>query len=443
MPLPRRLRRSLLECAQCTEGRLECSKARPQCDECKTQRLSCRYDQPSPRPSRRQSDPRARKATLRKSKASSTSDSSYAYSSSSSSPSPPGTDHARSHTSSSSDSSTESPFPTMKLVDRSRPPRSPQADPATGGMSPADQDLWDNWCSSTEHSITNSKNKDRSWQAVIRREEPGSPPLHHSILALSAIERASTSAKEASKQTHLQAARDHYTRAVDILPKVPRTSSSECNAAFSAASLLFMCELASSALAVEDPAFSTLSAGTQRARSSPSLDQLLDLMSATRTLSSSSPTMIDTVEHGELEALFTSTDPYHQLPSTYTLTILTMRNLNLTTAREDASHERTVYDDAIAKLDNSLEMLSKGGDPTMIALRWMFRIPLRFLDLVREQQPLALIIFAHYCAVLHHLRDRWWMGDWGTRLVKEISQLLGPDRMTSILWAADIVGVQT
>jgi hypothetical protein len=158
---------------------------------------------------------------------------------------------------------------------------------------------------------------------------------------------------------------------------------------------------------------------------------------------SSGSGVLDTVEKGQLKALFTQTDPYHQLPSTYTLTILTMRNLNAASAKADPSHETAVYNDAIGKLDHSLAMLSKGGEPTMIALRWMFRIPSRYIELVREKQPLALIIFAHYCAVLHHLRDRWWMGDWGTRLVKEISQLLGPERLGSILWASDIVGIQT
>jgi hypothetical protein len=206
-----------------------------------------------------------------------------------------------------------------------------------------------------------------------------------------------------------------------------------------------MCDLASSALDGEgwkSPDRPGRDTSPTPEKPPSSLEKLLDLFKTVRQLIPSKETL-DTAEKGELKELFTRADPYHQLPSTYTLTILSMRNLNNTSAKADPTHETKVYDEAIAYLDNSLAMLSKGGDPTMVALRWMFRIPSRYIDLVEEKKPLALIIFAHYCAVLHHLRDRWWMDGLGARLVKEISQLLEPARMNSILWASDIVGVQT
>jgi hypothetical protein len=269
------------------------------------------------------------------------------------------------------------------------------------------------------------------------------------------MQLASTSeAGTPERERHLQAARIHYKQATEQLPTILENSTaSGCNAAFSAASILFMCDLASSALAGEDSKSVLPSCPKQTPTSekeshdtslssSPSLQKLLDSFRTIRALLPS-PETLDKVEKGALKDLFTQGDPYHQLPSTYTLTILSMKNLNALNAKKDPSHETDVYTDTIKNLDNSLEMLTKGGDPTTIALRWMFRVPNRYLDLVREKQPLALIIFAHYCAVLHHLRDRWWMGDLGARLLKEICRLLGPERMGSILWATDIVGIQT
>ncbi|GFF40396.1 hypothetical protein IFM51744_04455 [Aspergillus udagawae] len=238
------------------------------------------------------------------------------------------------------------------------------------------------------------------------------------------------------------------------LPNILETpTASGPNAAFSAASILFMCDLASSALARENPKSVLPSLNNQTPTSqtdnhdpspssSSSLLKLLDLFDTIRALLPSPKTLLE-VENGALKDLFTQGDPYHQLPSTYTLTILSMKNLNAVSAKKDPSHDTVVYNDTITNLDNSLEMLTKGGEPTAIALRWMFRVPSRYLDLVREGQPLALIIFAHYCAVLHHLRHRWWMGDLGARLLKEICRQLGPERMGSILWATDIVGIQT
>ncbi|KAL6229721.1 hypothetical protein BDW75DRAFT_224553 [Aspergillus navahoensis] len=425
MPVQRRLRKSPLQCTQCAEGEMECSKARPQCDECKSQQLLCRY--------------RDQKSAPYRTKTAAAPDSPL-YSS----PSPPLIHHRQSNASSTSSSSqsTESNTSSESRNDeRAETPETCHVEDS----SLVDKRLWDNWRSSTEQSLTHNKSKDQSWQSLIQRESDRFPALRHSTLALSAIQLALTSGTgtgSAKRKAHLQEADAHYSQAVDaVTPIDEKSSESRCNAAFSTASILLMCKLASASLA-ED----VLRLGSQKedenGGSSPSLHKLLNIFRTVRGLSSGTG-VIDTVEKGELKALFTQTDPYHQLPSTYTLTILAMRNLNNASAKKDPSHETTVYEDAISKLDRSLEMLSKGGEPTMIALRWLFRLPSRYLDLVRDKRPLALIIFAHYCAVLHHLRDRWWMGDWGTRLVKEISQLLGPERMGSILWASDIVGIQT
>ncbi|KAL3465743.1 hypothetical protein BJX64DRAFT_51853 [Aspergillus heterothallicus] len=437
MPAQRRLRRSPLECARCTQSQMECSKIRPQCDECKSQRLSCRYvDQLPSKPSH--------KSSGRKSKASFTSDDS---SSRYSSPSPPTEQPPPLVNSPPSSQSAESTA-SDRTQDEPEPAKSPSSTVSASDLSSEDQLLLDNWQNSTEQSLTPAKSKDRSWQSLIRREAPNYPALHHSALALSAIQLASKSKSGSSdRKDHLRAAAQHYAQAVERIPKMGDTQSkSECNSAFSASSIVFMCEVASSSLDGEDW---KCPSGAPDSETSPSpqspelsLQKLLELFKTVRKLIPNTQTL-DTAEKGELRDLFTRADPYHQLPSTYTLTILSMRNLNNTTAKANPAHETNIYEETIKYLDNSLAMLSKGGDPTMVALRWMFRIPSRYIELVEEKKPLALIIFAHYCAVLHHLRDRWWMDGLGARLVKEISQLLEPAPMNSILWASDIVGVQT
>ncbi|PKX90037.1 uncharacterized protein P174DRAFT_506877 [Aspergillus novofumigatus IBT 16806] len=456
MPAQRLLRRSPLQCTQCSERQMECSKTRPQCDRCRRHRLSCRYGNSVPsKQLRPRFGVRASKATPSKAEASSSSDDSSSSSSSYSSPSPPAQQYPPSAVSPSTSQSPESNISEVDQDDKIRVLEA-QAGKPSEELNTEDQRLFDNWCNSTEQSLAHSKSKDHPWQAIIRRETSQYPALRHSTLALSAIELASASeAGTPQRQRHLQAAESHYTQATEKLPNVLETpTASGPNAAFSTASILFMCDLASSVLAGEGSK-SVLSSPDNKtptsqeshdpspsSSSSPSLQKLLDLFDTIRALLPSPDTLIK-VENDALKDLFTQGDPYHQLPNTYTLTILSMKNLNAVSAKKDPAHETAVYNDTIANLDNSLEMLTKGGDPTTIALRWMFRIPSRYLDLVREEQPLALIIFAHYCAVLHHLRDRWWMGDLGARLLKEICRLLGPERMGSILWATDIVGIQT
>ncbi|EAW13747.1 uncharacterized protein ACLA_044670 [Aspergillus clavatus NRRL 1] len=438
MPVQRPLRRSRLQYSLCSDQPMECSKTRLPCDGCRRHRLSSRYGDKLPSNElRRQSNPRPHKHTPPKPKASLPSSSSD--SDSSCSPSPPDTHYPIPASSSTS----QSPEPGSSQTNQDEESKASTTCPGVADLSIEDQ-LWDNWCASTERSLTQSQSKDRRWQAIIRRESAQYPALRHSTLALSALELASTcEAGTPEQKRHRQAAGSHYAQATETTPSI-----SGPNAVFSAASILFLCDLASSTLAGEGSGSLSLSHRNQTPVSpkedhvpcgSP-VELLLDIFETARSLLTNLD-ILDHVETGDLEDLFTQRDPYHELPNTYTLTILSMRNLNAVLAKKDPSHATGVYTDTIARLDNSLEMLTKGGDPMMIALRWMYRIPSEYLAFVRDKQPLALIILAHYCAVLHHLRDRWWMGNLGTRLLKEICQLVGPDRLGSLLWATDIVGI--
>lgn len=48
----------------------------------------------------------------------------------------------------------------------------------------------------------------------------------------------------------------------------------------------------------------------------------------------------------------------------------------------------------------------------------------RFIDLVDERQPRALVILAHYFALLARFRRLWWIGDTGVRETRAIEKIL-------------------
>lgn len=58
----------------------------------------------------------------------------------------------------------------------------------------------------------------------------------------------------------------------------------------------------------------------------------------------------------------------------------------------------------------------------------------RFYDLVEEAQPRALVVLAHYFALLARFRDIWWVGDAGVRELKAISGVLGGEWQEMIDW---------
>ncbi|OJJ50616.1 hypothetical protein ASPZODRAFT_126509 [Penicilliopsis zonata CBS 506.65] len=311
----------------------------------------------------------------------------------------------------------------------------------TWDLTSEDLELFRNWCESTEWSISSPSDAHRSaWHAIIRQQVFEYPILLYSTVALSAMELASGSEVD----DHFRIALDHYSRAIIEFSHTLEKSPTGSNAAFVSVGILFGFELAlllvgesseSSICSLNDLNDQTLQ------DTLPSLlTAFIGVLETTKGLVGDS-SLIDTVEHSDMGELFTQEDPDLDLPNTSTLTILMLKTINSASARDNPSHEKEVYDEVIVQLGQSLEKLAKVVDPLFIALRFLLRIPRRFLTLLATRQPLALAILAHYCAVMHHLRDRWWMGDLGARVLKEISHVLGPDMVDSIQWATDIVGV--
>ena len=58
----------------------------------------------------------------------------------------------------------------------------------------------------------------------------------------------------------------------------------------------------------------------------------------------------------------------------------------------------------------------------------------RFIQLVGEQQPRALVILAHFFALIARFRDLWWIGDTGQREIFGIQSVLPPEWQYLMSW---------
>lgn len=144
--------------------------------------------------------------------------------------------------------------------------------------------------------------------------------------------------------------------------------------------------------------------------------------------------LIDNIQQPEEvppEATQQETSP--RMPNTSIFAIRELRNLN--------THKEDIYSEAIDQLDLCLQYTTQGSDPGIAGLSWILNVPSEYLDLLERGQPLALIILAHYCVVMYHLRERWWMGDWRIRGLQEVCELLGCDGLKTLSWAIDVIGV--
>ncbi|KAF4454663.1 Sterol uptake control protein 2 [Fusarium austroafricanum] len=62
-----------------------------------------------------------------------------------------------------------------------------------------------------------------------------------------------------------------------------------------------------------------------------------------------------------------------------------------------------------------------------LAMTWCLSVSLEFLDLIRQRQPIALGILAHYCVVLYQDgKSTWYMRNLGKPILEDISNNMEP-----------------
>ena len=73
------------------------------------------------------------------------------------------------------------------------------------------------------------------------------------------------------------------------------------------------------------------------------------------------------------------------------------------------------------------------------AFTWPVEVPQKFIEMLSNRAPEALIILAHYCVVLHHLDDYWWIKGWAAHLIQNIYAELDSSFHGWIQWPSDVI----
>lgn len=73
------------------------------------------------------------------------------------------------------------------------------------------------------------------------------------------------------------------------------------------------------------------------------------------------------------------------------------------------------------------------------AFTWPVEVPDKFIQLLNARAPEALVILAHYCVVLHHLDDYWWMTGWAAHVMGNIYSELNESWREWIQWPSDTI----
>jgi len=76
-----------------------------------------------------------------------------------------------------------------------------------------------------------------------------------------------------------------------------------------------------------------------------------------------------------------------------------------------------------------------------IAFLWPVMIPQEYISMLNLRRPEALIILAHYCVILHHLDDYWWVRGWAMHIIDNIHQELDEEWRYWIQWPTNVITV--
>lgn len=118
---------------------------------------------------------------------------------------------------------------------------------------------------------------------------------------------------------------------------------------------------------------------------------------------------------------------------------------NLCENASDGPEAVEIYRTALAQLKACFVRMN--NRPTYecevsIAFLWPVMVPQDFIGKLNERRPEALIILAHYCVILHHLDDYWWMRGWAAHIVENIERELDDDWLFWIQWPRNVITVE-
>lgn len=125
----------------------------------------------------------------------------------------------------------------------------------------------------------------------------------------------------------------------------------------------------------------------------------------------------DTEEHFSKLLIFCSTTP----------------NLNNDTEMDDVE----IYAAAASSLRASflkVESVPQGDPNTPPIWHWAVRLPATFVERLKEQHPVPLVLLAHWCVILLQARNYWWVGSWVDRTMGEIEGCIIQEHRSWLEW---------
>ncbi|KAB8229445.1 uncharacterized protein BDW43DRAFT_303180 [Aspergillus alliaceus] len=285
------------------------------------------------------------------------------------------------------------------------------------------------WTTAVYQSVSRSTDVEWIWQVVIPNLSLTQPCLLRGIFALSSLHLSLSAANPTDREDLLQSALNYHSQSLQLFaPTLEDLTRSDCNAAFSLSLILILFSFAAPLLVVGDS----------------DLDAIYELHQVcvfVKKMMNFSVGIYETVKSGVLGPLVHIDDSVSELSGSPLTAIACLSDLNSRAYDRNPSHEFQMYQESIDRLVDPFGQLGDPGNHRLSGVfMWVFHVPDRFFELVQKRDAFALIILAHFCVLLHDLRNHWWMSSWGYKVIVAIYQTLDADLRYSLSWALLQIG---
>lgn len=109
---------------------------------------------------------------------------------------------------------------------------------------------------------------------------------------------------------------------------------------------------------------------------------------------------------------------------------------------EETSQAYTLAIHSLLNTFTQASMLKKRGEGTVLAsFVWPLNLPPKFLDLLSEKRPQAMIVLAHYCVLVFwgETTDSWFMGGWGRYMLETIKDSVPEAWQNHLKWPDEMI----
>ncbi|OJZ92892.1 hypothetical protein ASPFODRAFT_122356 [Aspergillus luchuensis CBS 106.47] len=299
-----------------------------------------------------------------------------------------------------------------------------------------DLELLNHWHVATVRTLVHDKSTEKVLREFVPQEALSHPFLMHSLLALSALHLSHHGPVE-RRHKYTEAAMTHNNISLSLCkPLLNNVTSGNCHALFAFACFVVMFSFAAHGPKV-DP-------GAQH----PSA--VLEVFMLIRGVASIVGQARPWIEAGGMRDLLKLGEQSREESNTAHARELYDRvsdiygNLRRPSRPGCYDSHSLVIEESVQKfLDLLQQAIGVANPATSIMMRWPAVINVKYLDLLQENHPTALVVLAHYGVALELMAENWWLDGWGAFLVNTALYRSGPHPGPELIWAREAIRRQS